>query len=440
MNFCGQCGAANENDSVVCYECGAMLSVPQTVKKKKGISKPLLIGGGVLLAVLLVVGVVFLILSGGKKDLATAFDRTVTAFRGGEDRTRVQTFADELDKYLEDGDYHMSVTCGGTADFSLVTDYSRDGKVMQGTVGMMGMELAYSIDTRTVQFSVPGQFENVYGVQLKKLDQLKNNPLFSSIFGEISGNLVLSADLFAKNDLKTQFRDMAGEEYEALRKSIQIQELEEKELQGQRCQVYEISWSADAAGKLVTALGSMGTLPELGELVTSLIPDLGSACRCYVNKEGYIVGLDFTCAGAQCVFVLEGRENPWDTFTLTVKSIYGDTAVYTGGLERFGKRMRFCLENETGILLSLDYDDDTGEFVICTRDDGRLLSGRVRTDGQLYLSLAWQSEELGQQQLELAVAPLTLQPAPLSEHYIDLLDMNIADMTRFLLDLGIQLN
>lgn len=439
MVFCGECGAANENGSTVCYECGAVLPVTQVVKKKAGIPKPLLIAGGALLAVLLVVGVVLLCLSGGQRDLTEAFDQTMTAFQGNETGTQAQTFVQKLDDLLKDGDYAMALRTSGDSGIFLTTEYSRDNEVMRGAIGLMGMELDYSIDSQAIQFSIPGQFDNVYGVKLKQLDRLANNPLLSVLMGDLGKRVDLNADFFAKNDLETTFRNIAGEEYDALRKSVKIKELDEKVLNGQNCQVYEISWSSSAMVELVAALGSMGTMPELGGLVTSLIPDLGSDCRCYIGEDGYIAGVEFSSAGAQCLFLLEGRENPWDAFRLTIESIYGETVVYTGGLEHSGTKMRFTLANDTDVLLSLYYDDATGEFSLATKDKGAFLSGCFRTQGELCLSLEWDAADLGTYQMEFSIAALDRKPSPMANHYIDLLDMSMSDLTRLLLDLGIQI-
>ena len=434
MIFCSECGAANEPGSGFCYECGAVLPTASVAKKSKSLPKPLLIGGAALLVVLLVVGVVMLILNGGKKDLDTAFDRTLTAFRGGETRTQLQRFGDELDLLLKEGDYTMTLTA---ADLSLTTNYSRDAEVMTGTVTILGRDLAYSLDTKSLQFSIPGQFDNAYSVKLKKVDELLSNPLIAPYIGTYGSFLGKNTDLFAKKDLETLFREAAGDEYDALRKSLEIKELDEKELNGQNCQVYEITWSGKALTDFLAALGGVGSIPELRELFISLTPDIGSECRCYVNND-YIIGLEFTGAGAQCMFTLEGRENPWDAFTLTVRSVYGETAVYTGGLVRTGSAMDFRLENDTGILLAFSYDDATGDFALATRDDGQILSGRLQTRSYLGLTLYIGTPE-GPQELSFTMAPLTSTPAPLSANDIDLLDMSVVDLTRLLLDLGISI-
>ena len=432
MVFCSECGAANEVGSGYCYECGAVLEVTQPVKQKKKISaKPFLIGGGAVLAVLLVVGLVFLLLSGGSRDLSSAFDRTMEAFRGGNDRTTADRFASEMDKLLQNGDYTMILRSDSDDSIYLSMDYSRDNQIMDGIIRLQGVDVAWSIDDESIQFSVPGKFDNVYGLPLEQMDWFLEEPVISAILGDMKSVLDTNADFFKITDLESFIRNLAGKEYDALRKSVEIQELDPRDLKGQLCQVYEITWSNEAMNGFLAAVTGMGMLEEVAALE---LPDLGSECRCYVNREGYIAGLEFTWTGAQCLFTLEGRENPWDAFTLTVRSIYSETFVYTGGMTRTGSRVRFCLEDQAGILLELDYEDQTGEFALRTRDHEQALSGRFKVgDG---LGLVLDMDVAGEiHQLSFSMEASELKPAPLTQKYIDLPTMDLVDWTRLLLDL-----
>lgn len=449
MIFCNECGAANEDGSTICYECGAMLTYEAPVKKRTGIPKPVLIGGVALLMVALVVGVVLLVLSGSKATLNSALDKTLSAFcDGNAAHTQTREFVDLLNDFLKDGDYTMTVEVDGITQMSLVNNYSRGDKKMQGTFAgqvdlngsAMSLDLAYSVDKKVIQFSVPGRFDNVYGIQIDKVDSLLNNPIFSTLLSGNSSALNLDMDFFSGSDLDTYFEDMAGDELEALKKSLEVEELDEKELNGQVCQVYKVTWSSDAASELVVAIGGLGKLPQIGELISSLIPELEPECRCYVNKDGYLVGLDFATAGAQCLFALEGKDNPWDTFSLTVNSIYGETLYYAGAMERTGSGVSFYLEDASGTLLRLDYSTLSGNFSFYTKDAGQLLSGQLQSaDDRLSMTLEWEIEGTGLQQLRFGMAELDAKPQQLSKNYIDLLDMSLTDLTRFLLDLGIQI-
>ena len=389
--------------------------------EKKSPRGRLLLLGGVLLAVLLVAGAA-LLLSGSRWDLPSAFAKTMSALRG-EDRTQPRIFAEELDRLLRDGDYTLGLTTGG---LFLEADYSRDRRIVSGTVTGMDRELSYSIDDSKILFTLPGRPGYVYGLQRIQWSQLLESPVVSAILEEMGWDWNLDRDLFAPSDLETT---LCHGTWEALCRSVEIRELGRQKLNGQRCQVYKLSWSADALAELVTELGSLGEFPGLQELIASLIPDLGPECKCYVNKDGYILGVEFTAGGSPCRFTLEGRENPWDAFTLTV----GDTTVYTGGLERSGSALEFRLENESGILLFLSYDDADGSFALSTRDLPRPVTGRLWAGSTLELELSWETEAQGPWQLSLTMAPLGRDPAPLAEVYIG---MDFADLARLLLDLG----
>lgn len=452
MKFCSECGAANENDAFSCYECGAELPAVQTNAKKgrKGsfrIPKPVLIGAAAVLALALVVGLVFgviALLSGGEDDLGSAFGQTMGAFRDGEkDQTQLQTFMTQVSGCLADGEYTFDLTYDGVAQLYLRTDYSYSDKQLQGRFNIMGTEFAYSANEKLLQFTIPGQFDNVYGIRPGDLDKLLDDPLLSQIAGLFTGyiGMDLQADMFPKpTDLEGWFKNAAGDEYEAFLKSVEITEMEEERvLDGRSCRVYEITWSSAAANELISAVGSLGKLPQIGELLNVLVPELDPECRCYVN-DGYLIGLEFVSAGAQCLFVLEGEENPWDAFSLTVNSVYGESLYYHGALERSGESRHLYLEGEGETLLSLDYNDATGEFAVYTRDTGDLLRGQVTAGSEATLRLEWNAGEAGVQALTFTLSELRGQPGQLSADYIDLLEMSLTDLTRFLLDLGGKLN
>lgn len=442
MKFCDACGAANEEYASVCYACGAALPGSEPVGKKKGsfsIPKPVLIIGAAVLAVALIVGCIFLVLSGNETDIASAYDRTRAAFEGDSaGQTQLEKFLDQANGYLKVGDYTIYLSYSGSTQLELQTDYARGDKQLQGTITTMGLQLAYSADNKVMQFSVPGQFDNVYGFKLSQAEKLTENPVLG--YALQGANLDLDFDFFATTDLETYFEGIAGEEYEAFLDSVEIKELDEQALGGEKCKVYEITWSSEASNKLISAVGSLGTLPQIGSLVNALTPELEPECRCYVNSDGYLVGLDFVSAGAQCLLVLEGEDNPWDAFSLTVNSVYGETLYYTGALERNGDAMRVYLSGESGTLVSLDYDNASGAFALYTEDHGQLLKGQVTAGGsEAKLTLEWDAGEAGVQQVTLVLSELENKPRQLSENYIDLLDMSISDLTRLMLDLGIQI-
>lgn len=371
---------------------------------------------GVLLT-LLALGVGLFFLSGGKQDLPSALARTGAALWGDREMPRAMEFGEKLEALLEERAYTMTLSSGD--EFSLVTHYSQNNRILKGAMVSGGEKLAYSVDGESLQFAVPGKLEHVYGVKLGKLEQLLENPLFAAVFGGLFGD-----------DPEMLIRNGVAEAVDGLCRSIQVQSLEDAEFNDQRCRSYRVTWSAEAARQLMDALGAF---PVAGERIRGLIPDFGSECTCYVNRKGYIAGVEFIGDGVRCQFLLEGRKNPWDALTLKLQ---GQNLVYTGALERSGSTLRLVLENWEGMFLACSYDDATGDFALSTRSGGEVLAGRIRTQDGVGVALDFtvQGEP---RQMDVTMAPLADTPAPLSEEYIDLLDMNLVDIARFLLDLGI---
>lgn len=438
MKFCDACGAANEDYSATCYECGAELTDNQPTTKRKGsfsIPKPVLLIGAAVLVVALIVGVIVMVFSGADTDVASAYDRTRQAFLGDTERqTQLERFFERTNELLKDGDYTITLELDGSGSFELQTDYARGDKQLQGSLSLLGMEIDYSATNKVMQFTIPGSFDNVYGLKISQIEKYAENPVIGNLLSVL--DLDLDLDFFVGTDLESMFEDAAGTELKKFKDSVEIRQIDDRELNGKACQVYEITWSSDAFNKLIAAVGSVGKFSQLGDLVNTLVPELEPECRCYVDSEGYLVGLDFVSAGVQCLLSLEGGENPWDSFTLTVNSVYGEPMVYRGALERSGYTMKLHLSGEAGTLLSLEYNDASGDFSLYTQEDGLQLSGRIYADSaSAYAMLEWGAESGLPQSLSLSLTELEEQPEQLAVDYIDLLDLSIADMTRLVMDL-----
>lgn len=445
MKFCDACGAANEDSSAVCYDCGALLMDPAAGKKKKssGIPKPVLAIGAVVLVIALIAGVVALVISltGGEPDVVSAFGKSMDAFADSSNAedSQIHGFVEQLNDYMEDGKYTLRLAYSGNGTaLAMETDYDKNARQLQGVLDILDTQITYSVDGKVLQASIPGQFQNVYGVALSEVEELFNHSFVSAITKALKVNL--DFDFFVGTDLKGYFEELAGDNYEELLASVEIEDLGEKELNGEICQVYEVTWSSEATTDLIASVGSLGVLPELGSLLNTLLPELEPECRCYVNDDGYLVAVDFVSAGAQCLFVLDGEDNIWDSFNLTVNSIYGESQYYSGALVQNGDEMYLYLKGESGVFASLEYNDATGDFLLYTQVAGYFLSGNVAVDGKdICLVLEWTVEGSGTQQVTWAMRKLDDEPEQLAAKYIDLLDMSLADWTRLLLDLGIQI-
>lgn len=441
MKFCSQCGAANEDTSFSCYACGAMLEEEQTnTRRSRGLNipKPVLAIGGILLAVALVVGIVIWAVSGGKGGVDNALGQTMKEFGGDKEKpTQFAQFFDVAGNRLEEGEYTMYASfSGGPLDLQLHTDYSRSARMLRGEIGLSGYNLEYSVKKDIFQIRFPGEYE-VYGFNVKDINKIteKFNEMLSMPF---VGQLLpvrlptdLKLDFFKESDLKLEglLAGIAGKEYEAFREGLTIEEWNDETItragQAEVCSVYKISWQSEDLNNLLGALGSGGLLPNVGGLVNSLLPEMDPYLFCYVNSEGYLVGVRFTTAGSKCFFLLNGRENLWDEFSLTAETMTGEIKVYEGAMDRSGASFELYLKSDSGEkLISVSYNDDSGDFSLATAAAGTIVTGRVTCQvGEASMRLNWNTPETGAQELAWTVTRLQKQPEQLGEKYSDLMSM-----------------
>lgn len=450
MKFCSQCGAANENDMTVCYECGAMLEAESGYTgKTKGsfrIPKPVLIIVGLVLVVGLIVGGIVLALSGRETGLETAWGRTYRDFVGGkEEPTQFRQFFITANERLAEGEYTLyAAFSGGQTELDLSTDYSRSAKELRGEVSLGGFNLDFSAKNKVIQVQFPGTYE-VYGFNvddINKVTETFNKLLNMPFVGEvmpISLPTDLELDLFAKTDLEGMLEGVAGEEYQAFLDSVEIETWNDETItlngRDAECSVYKISWKSEAATELLGALGSGGFLPNVGGLVNSLLPEMDPYVYCYIHDEA-LVGARFTAAGAKCFFLLEGGDNLWDQFSLTAQTVSGETKVFRGAMVRSGDAFELYLQDDAGLrVITVDYDDDSGDFAVSTLSAGTLVTGQVTGKvGEAGIRLYWTLPEAGQQELSWTITRLRSQPQQLGEKYSDLMDMAWSVLESILID------
>lgn len=439
MKFCTQCGAANEDTSFSCYACGAMLEAEQTntgTRRGLNIPKPVLAIGGILLAAALVVGGIIWAVSGKNDGMDNALNQTMKEFSGGkEEPTQFSQFFTVANERLTEGEYTMYASfSGGVMDLELNTDYSRSAKQLRGEIDLDGWGLEYSAKKDIIQVRFPGEYE-IYGFDVDDINKITEtfNEMLSLPF---VGNLLpvqlptdLKLDLFGQSNLEGLLAGIAGEEYEAFRESLKVEEWNDETItrsgKSEECRVYKISWKSEALTDLLGALGSGGFLPNVGGLVNTLLPEMDPYLFCYINSEDYMVGVRFTAAGSKCFFLLEGEENLWDEFSLTAETMSGEIKVYEGAMERSGDAFELYLKGEAGEkLIAVGYDDASGDFSVSTASAGTLLTGRVTSKvGEASISLSWNTPETGLQELSWTITRLQQQPEQLGEKYSDLLSM-----------------
>ena len=440
MKFCSQCGAANEDTMYSCYSCGAALEAAQSGGKKHGlrISKPVLVIGGILLAAALVIGGIFWAVSGTSGSVARAAKRTMKEFSGRrETQTQAAQFLSVANDHLSKGKYTMNAAFSGAiVDLQLHTDYSRPAKKLRGELRLNGYGMEYSAKKNIVQVRFPGEYD-VYGFNIKDLNKLTKKineylslPLVKALL-PTQLPTDLDVDFFKKVDVGYTLNGLVKKELKEFRKSIEVEKWNDETIvragESEKCRVYKVTWDKTALRKLLNALGTGGFLPDVGDWLNSLLPELDPYLYCYVNSENYVVGIRFTTAGAKCSLMLEGEENVWDDIVLTAETITGAVIRYEGALERKGDVTQLYLENTAGEkLLIVDYNDGTGDYAIWTSGIGNLMTGRITcANEQASITANWDSPEFGTQQLRWSIGSLQNKPEQLGEKYLDLKDMGL---------------
>lgn len=459
MKFCTSCGAGNVDSRTSCSECGASLPTSTTtatsttnVKTTKATSKGKGKLGAVIAGVLGFAGVAALVvtlLSGSP--LTKALSHTTDGLRNiAQEQTMLQKFQN-CDELLSDrGKYSTTLQFRtGRYSISLDADYSEKSKTSSGEISFVDnvndidLELQFAADKKDLQISAPEVLTNLYGTSWKDMQKKFEGSFLDSLLPDSLPKNVNWKKL-ASGDMEDVLKQVFGEKYHDFKKTVQVEKMGARSLrvngESMECKAYRITWSSKALHNLLTPGGGSGILKDFTGLLNSIIPEVEPDCLVYVNKDGYLVAVDYVSMGAQCLFVLEGQENPWEQFSLTVKSLYGDTVVYNGGAQKIGSIMRVYLENQNERLFLFQFDDTTGEFSLETRSAGNLLKGRLFAEGStMELEISWYLEGTGNCTLFWSKTTLNQEPEKPLKGYINVLDMSLTDIQRLLIDLGIKL-
>jgi len=432
MKICTNCGATNSDSQLICGECGMLL--PETKSDKKGgaikIPQPVLIAILAVVAVGLIVGGIVWALSNRHADLETAVNNTLEAFVGKEEAyTQFRQFMGISNDLLKTGDYSTHASYQGNVDLEIDANYAVGKQLMRGELMLNGFGLEFSAHKKTMQIRFPGEYE-VYGFSvddvnkiLESVNKVLDMPLLRNLL-PVALPTDLELDLFERNNLADILENLAGEEYQAFKDSLSIEEWNDEAIsiagRSRNCEVYKISWKSESATKLLGALGSGGFLPNVGGLVNVFLPEMDPYVYCYLYDD-CLVGVRFTAAGSKCFLVLEGRENIWDSFTLTAESMSGGIKVYTGTTERHGADITLRLRDGNITLLQVDYNDDNGSFRVLTQSGATLVDGQVfAREQEAGIRLNWSLPETGEQHVEWSIGALREQPEQLGEKYSNL--------------------
>lgn len=448
MKFCSLCGAANEDHMSYCYACGATLETGSNPGTKRGLSipKPVLTIVCIVLAAALLIGGIVWFLSTRDNGVEDAWDRTMKEFVGKEEPTQFQQFWRIANERLSEGEYSMQAAFSGSfLELGMDLDYSRSARALRGDLNLGELAVEYSAKKDAVQIRFPGDAE-AYGFKVSDINRIigiLNDILTLPFVGDLIPlrfPTFPELDLFSEKSLMDTLTVIASAEYEAFRESIEIEQWDDETItragRSEECRVYKISWSAEALADLLGALSSGGFMPDLGGLVESLLPEMEPYVYCYVSSEDYLVGARFSVAGAKCLLLLEGRENIWDDFTLTAETQSGAVMRMKGAMERNGDAFLLYLNDSAGQnLISVGYDDASGDFSVNTASLGTLVTGRITgRAGMAGIRLNWVMPESGPQELSWSIRGLSGKPGQLSSQSKDLMDVAWSVLQRVITD------
>lgn len=449
MKFCPNCGCGNDDFSSLCTNCGSALGTsdaPGRKKRTRGSGKILKViaavaavgalGGGIFAGVKLL----------GGNTLSRAYRRTTVAIAEEANQQKgISAVTGLLEKYENHGKYTLVFGYENSAlAADLSCNYSRSAKLMDGelryTDHQTAIGLDYSVKKDVIQFTIPGVVQDVYGFSVDKLGTKLNHSPIGKLL-PIDFSALSDLNFFQKTNAAKSLNKLTKGKLNVLKDSVKIQYLDKRTLslggESQTCKMYQVTWNEQALNEVLQSLAKNPVLGKLVGFLKDIIPKIDGDCRCYINKDGYLVGIDLVSLGSKYFFVMEGQENPWDKFSLTITSLSGEIREYTGGLFHTDSGMQLYLKNQEDLFFGLDYSAD-GKFSVYTDKHGTIAYGTMlASGGQLDLELNLDSAMMGPQKLTCSVSELTDTPEKLAKYYVDLLDMNLADWQRLLLDLGI---
>lgn len=457
MKFCTSCGAGNADSRTSCSECGASLPAdinsvtPATTTKVKQKNKNKGKQGLVLAALVGIASVIALAVLFSGSPVSKALTRTTDSLASiAQEQTMLQKFLKCGEKLTGLGKYSMTLDLySDSYCVGVETDYSKSAKILSGefnysdSIKNLELEMLFSADKKDLQVAVPQVSSNIYGAPLKDMRKKYEESILASVL-PLSLPKNMDWNLFSAKSAEDVLKQLFGEKFDAFKKTVEVEKMGIRSLNvngtSMECKAYRITWSSKALGNLIGTSDGTDFMKHLGDLLDEILPEVEPDCIVYVNKDGCAIGIDYVSMGAQCLFILEGEENLWEKFSLTVKSVYGDTVVYNGGIRQIGSVMHIYLENQNERLFSFRFDDASGEFSLETRSAGDLLSGRLFSeDSTMEMEISWYLTGSDKHTIAWSMSSLKQDPQKLAKAYINLLDMSLTDWQRMLIDLGVRI-
>jgi hypothetical protein len=448
MKVCPLCKHVNNDSDTLCAECNYPLPSSKSSKntgKKTGSTsgntsgkKPI----AAILAAVVAVGVLVTAVTSAvsafsaKGKMAHAFESSADALL--QEVSKQSGISGVLDYFsgISELEYHSIELYAGVEEHvvSLDVDCARVQKLMTGTLsyenstGDIDLDANFYMDKKDVRFVVPGVVSDVYGFSIKDFNKKYENSSMRKILGLPSAqNLDLAA--LTSLDVKGMLKQ-PKKLWDKFYKTLKAEKMGERPLvlggTTQTVMSYDVSWDAKAMRELVKSL--FGGVPSgLTSWLTKLDPD----CRCFVNDDGMLVGIDFVAVGNKCTLLLEGTDNLWDDIRLEIQSLTAAKMVFTGGVVHSGNSLRIALSDDAGNTYALNYNSDGGRFSLDT-PMGTLAEGIFYATSDT-LTIGYENLEENMR-FTATIRTSDERPDTLKGNYVDLLDMNLKEWQRFLIE------
>lgn len=455
MKTCSYCGTINDDSKIVCDACSGLLPESESTTPKKsrsfhfsgGSGTKKLIAGG--LAALTVVGGGTAVWLGGStsRQVTSALSRNEEAIvEQIEQLPNLTAYAENFAELNDGGKYTISADITTS---SLVLDgimhYDRKGEALSGSLGYADesydVQFDFASDDKEFTVSADRLTADIYGFKLKEFAKMYSKTPLAAILPITNGNDEPNLDFFAKLDFAESMEEKYGDAWKNFKKSLDYEELNERrmEIGGQSVEVqaYEITWDTSAATKLVSAI--LGKDESFLDGLTNIFAQMEPDCRFYVDDNGYVVAVDFVAAGNKCVLTFEGTENIWDVCTLTSQSISGGEGAISGFLVIEGRTVSAEIQWDGVMEYALDYNDTTGAFALEADVGGTewYLDGTLTsTDGGAQLRCGGYLPTYGRVDVRLNMDELQQKPELMSDKYVDLMDMDLSNWQRLLIDIN----
>lgn len=432
-----------------------------------------MLGCGVVL-IGLVAALLVAFLGGGKSKLAKSFDKTMDAFEDAFDNTGLPEVIKNLEAIEKQNadTVNLSVnsdTYGGTFGVQAAIDMDAAAKAASGYVQISAdgsyFEGKFSVNDDTFMLNFPQLFDDALSVDLANLGKDASKSELVGMMGidipeDLSFELFPDSKGDKSTDLAAELEKACGKEWKAVIKSVKLTD-EEKEKDGS---VYTVTVDPDAIYDLMESfidflqnnetyldmaeqynidVGfngiSASEMEDALEEIQDQINNFPATVQVRLNK-GYLNGVYVDVDGQVVSFELNGKDNPWESYTLqadgttllegSITQSKGKT-VWTNQInDSWGEpdsELRFIMDADGDFTLETEdiYWEETEEILtgtIAPKDGGMLIELNIDDYGDTIT-------------VSLEVLPLQYKPAQISDKPVNLFQMDEDDFNDLVMEI-----